>query len=88
MCNKRCVRLWLFMALLMFNVPASAQRSNLEDRERGARRQIQEEHPIPTEEQILRQIDSIISRGDNNITADALGFFMADFSTFVDSVKS
>jgi hypothetical protein len=71
----------------MFYTLASAQRRNLEDRGKKERSQIQEQ-PIPTEEQVLRAIDRIISHGDNNITADELGFFMADFSTYVDSVKS
>ncbi len=88
MSKRKYALLWLFMALLMINIPVSAQRRNKEDRVRGTGRQIQEEQHIPTEEQVLRSLDEIISRGDKELTSFELVSFLANFSGYVDSVKT
>ncbi len=77
----------VIMALLVLYSPLFAQKKPA-DRKSGERQRIQEQPRVPSEEQVLHSLDEIISRGDNESTSFALVSFLANFSGYVDSVKT
>lgn len=87
--TKMITALSMLIALILICGPLFAQRgNNMEDRRKEEGRLIQERQPIPTEGQVLRAIDEIISRGDNELTSFELVKFLASLSGYIDSIKT